>query len=116
MATTMNNPASLPQTIASAIGRGKSRKEVVKILVNSGINPPEAESLVNYAVSTHKAEIRKGAAKQLGVGILLLVIGIVITAATYSMASRGGIYVVAYGPIVFGAISILRGLFRFVFA
>jgi hypothetical protein len=117
MATTMtNNPALLPQTIASAIGNGKSRKEVVKILINSGINAPEAESLVNYAVSTHKAEIRKGAVKQIGVGLLMLVIGVVITAATYSMASNGGIYVVAYGPVIFGAIAILRGLFRLVFA
>src|ERR1039457_626098 len=116
MATTMNNPASLPQTIASAIGGGKSRKEVGRILVSSGINARQAESMVNYAVSTHKAEIRKGAAKQLGVGILLVVVGIVITAATYSMARHGGMYVVAYGPVVFGAISILRGLFRLVFA
>jgi hypothetical protein len=116
MATMMSNPASLPQTIATAIGRGKSRKEVVKALVNSGINAVEAESMVNYAVSTHKAEIRKGAVKQLGVGLLMVVVGVVITAATYSMASNGGIYVVAYGPIIFGAISVLRGLFRLVFA
>jgi hypothetical protein len=116
MATMMNNPVSLPQTIATAIGRGKSRKEVVKALVDSGINAPEAESMVNYAVSNHKAEIRKGAMKQLGVGFLMFVIGVLITVATYSMASNGGIYVVAYGPIIFGAISILRGLFRLVFA
>ena len=116
MATTMNNPSTLPQSIASAIGNGKSRKEVVKTLINSGINAPEAESLVNYAISTHKAEIRKGAMKQIGVGFLMLAIGIVITAATYSMAHNGGVYVVAYGPVIFGAIAILRGLFRLVFA
>src|SRR5258708_39414668 len=112
MATMMNNPVSLPQTIAGAIGRGRSRKEVVRALVDSGINAAEAEAMVNYAVSNHKAEIRKGAMKQLGVGFLMFVVGVVITAATYSMASNGGIYVVAYGPIIFGAISILRGLFR----
>ncbi len=116
MTTMMNNPVSLPQTIATAIGRGKSRKEIVTALINSGINAAEAESMVNYAVSAHKGEIRKGAAKQLGIGVLMLVVGVMITAATYSMASNGGMYVVAYGPIIFGAISVLRGLFRLVFA
>jgi hypothetical protein len=46
-------------------------------------------------------------------GLLLLVVGIVITSVTYSSASQqGGTYVVAYGPIVIGVIKLFRGLFR----
>jgi len=55
---------------------------------------------------------RSRGAGQLGVGVLLVLVGIVITAVTYGSASAqgGGTYIVAYGPIVFGVISIIRGL------
>jgi hypothetical protein len=49
----------------------------------------------------------------LGYGLVLLVIGIVITAVTYGSASQGGgTYVVAYGPMIVGVIRIFRGLAR----
>lgn len=50
---------------------------------------------------------------QLVVGGVLLVLGIIITAVTYGNASTsptGGTYIIAYGPIIFGVISIIRGL------
>lgn len=52
--------------------------------------------------------------KQLLIGIALLILGIAITAGTHSAASRngGGTYVVAYGPIVVGVITIFKGLFN----
>ena len=44
-------------------------------------------------------------------GIILIVIGIAITAITHDHASRqGGTYVVAFGPIIFGVIRLFRGL------
>ena len=107
---------SMPQIIAQAIGRGKKRKEIMDILVKAGMNAPEAESLVAYSLANHKADIRKGAVKQIGVGALMLVIGIVVTAATYSMARNGGMYIVAWGPAIFGALGVIRGLFRLIFA
>jgi uncharacterized membrane protein len=46
-------------------------------------------------------------------GIILIVIGIAITVITHDHASQqGGTYIVAYGPIVFGAIRLFRGLAR----
>jgi hypothetical protein len=45
------------------------------------------------------------------IGLILIVVGIVITAVTYDSASReGGTYIVAYGPIIFGAIRLFKGL------
>ena len=53
---------------------------------------------------------RAGAHRQLGIGALLLLVGIVVTAGTYASASSsGGSYVVAYGAIVVGIIKIIRG-------
>lgn len=50
---------------------------------------------------------------QIIAGVALLVLGLIITVATYSSASSspsGGTYIVAYGPIIFGVVSIFRGL------
>jgi hypothetical protein len=56
---------------------------------------------------------RSGAGGQIVLGLILLIVGIAITATTHSHASRqGGTYVVAYGPMIWGAITMLRGLIR----
>jgi hypothetical protein len=56
-------------------------------------------------------EQRSRGARQLGLGALFLLAGIVITAVTYGGASQsGGTYVIAYGPIVYGIYSIIRGI------
>jgi hypothetical protein len=48
----------------------------------------------------------------MGIGVGLAAIGIVITAVTYSAASHGGTYVVAWGAIAVGAWRFLLGLFQ----
>jgi hypothetical protein len=55
---------------------------------------------------------RSGGGAQIAIGALFLVAGIIITAVTYGGASArgGGTYIVAYGPIAFGIVSIIRGL------
>ena len=46
-------------------------------------------------------------------GIILIVIGIAITAITHDHASKqGGTYIVAFGPIIVGVIRLFRGLAR----
>ena len=56
---------------------------------------------------------RAQGARELGIGLVLLVIGIVVTAVTYNaVKDSGGRYVLAYGPIAIGAINIIRGLFH----
>ncbi len=103
---------SLPQTIATAIGRGKSRQEVLAILCNSGIPMPHAEAMVEEAVKIHKPTLQQAALKELGAGVLLFLIGLVITVGTYSMASGGGMYVISWGPMAFGAIRAVKGLLK----
>jgi hypothetical protein len=46
-------------------------------------------------------------------GLILIVIGILITIVTYDSASKsGGTYIVAFGPIIVGVIKLFRGLAR----
>jgi hypothetical protein len=53
---------------------------------------------------------RTMAVRQLLVGVMLLVVGALVTAATYSSARHDGDrYLLAFGPIVIGAIAMVRG-------
>jgi hypothetical protein len=53
---------------------------------------------------------RAMAVRQLLVGVMLVVVGVVVTAATYSTARHDGDrYLLAFGPIVIGAIAMVRG-------
>lgn len=116
---TMANAPSLPETIAIAIGKGKKRKEVVKALCDSGVNQEVAQMMVDTAVKNYPAAVRSGALAQMGSGAVLFVAGLVITVGTYAMASSGGtggFYLISWGPMLFGAIRVLRGLFRLVTA
>jgi hypothetical protein len=50
----------------------------------------------------------------MGIGLLIAVIGLAITIGTYSAASGGGRYVIAWGAIAVGAWRFLLGLYQFV--
>lgn len=53
---------------------------------------------------------RTMAVRQLLVGVMLIVVGALVTAATYSTARHDGDrYLLAFGPIVIGAIAMVRG-------
>ena len=53
---------------------------------------------------------RTMAVRQLLVGTMLVVVGVLVTAATYSSARHDGDrYLLAFGPIVIGVIAMVRG-------
>jgi hypothetical protein len=57
------------------------------------------------------AEHRAARSRALVIGGIAVAVGLLITAVTYShAASGGGIYVIAWGPVVFGLLQIVRGM------
>jgi hypothetical protein len=65
------------------------------------------------AQAAEGAEKRARSAKMMVYGLILIVIGVVITAVTHDAAERGGggTYVIAYGPMIAGGIRFFQGLF-----
>jgi hypothetical protein len=55
------------------------------------------------------ALVRKHGIRQITVGAALFAIGLVITVVTFQHPV-GGVFVAAYGPIVFGLLSVARGI------
>ncbi|MBS1121586.1 MAG: hypothetical protein H6Q90_3814 [Deltaproteobacteria bacterium] len=71
------------------------------------------EPMMEHLADVQRREARSRGTTDIVFGIILLIVGIGITAATYGGASRqGGTYIVAYGPIVVGVIKLVRGLVR----
>lgn len=116
-----NQPS--PEEVARAIymhaadlmKNGMSDYQVEKALVDKGLNEADARAVVRNLGKARSSVNRDAALKNMGVGALICIVGIVITAATYSAAANspgGGRYVVAWGAVIFGGIQFLRGLFQ----
>lgn len=122
--------------VTEQLSRGKSEPEVVKSLVDGGWTQEQAAPFVRDAATAlnvpRQAMLAQGAPaagpsgamrdiamhvarKNMLVGGIWLVLGIVVTAGTYAAASNGGgTYVVTWGAIVFGGIQFLKGVFQFI--
>jgi hypothetical protein len=97
-------------------------------LINAGSSnatqaqPQQATSNGTAVSAVTKANvnlaIRKRALRQIAVGFGILVVGVIVTAVTYHIASNsqsGGTYLVLWGPMAIGALTIFRG-FRTLFS
>ena len=71
--------------------------------------PADADALTRRMIEAQRQAARS---RDLLVGGVCLFVGLAITGVTYGDASRaGGTYIVAYGPMIYGAVRLLRGLF-----
>lgn len=97
-------------TIDQMVNNGVSESQMKSDLVDQGLSPADAETVVTNVAAEMKKAKKKGGQKDMLYGALWCVGGIVVTIATYSAASNGGTYVVAYGAIIWGAIQFFKGL------
>lgn len=96
-----------------------TREQVFEKFVSEGVDRNTALNVCNgimKAPSTGEhigtpGEEHSGS-KDMIVGALWCVGGILVTAYSYSAASGGGSYVVAWGAIIFGGIQFFRGAMR----
>ena len=95
------------------ITQKKSAEFTKNALIQQGYSQESANTVVDALVKTITDNGKKRAASDMKIGAVVCIIGIIITAVTYNMASgKGGTYVVAWGAIAFGALQFLRGLFN----
>jgi hypothetical protein len=88
----------------------------IQPLAESSDAPASDEAMAQMRRAFEAAKAKQGI-KLMRRGVILAVIGIVITAVTYSRASSrsgGGRYVVAYGPILWGVLTFVAGLVQWI--
>jgi hypothetical protein len=95
---------------ADQMKNGVPGHQIQSMLVEKGLDPGDAATVVSNLSRLRSEAIQKAGKKNMLYGGLWCVGGIVVTAATYSAASNGGSYVVAWGAVIFGAIQFFRGV------
>jgi hypothetical protein len=98
---------------------GKTPDETIEYLINEGFKHEVAANIVNNALNkttfkkVNDLDDESNGIKDMLFGALWFVGGSAVTILTYSNASGGGRYVVAYGAIIFGAFQFFRGLYDY---
>ena len=114
----------LAEAVATDLANGLTPSAIAQSLVKEGWDQAAAEGFVAQ-VQKAMDQYRESPAGQsavqqahrernqrnMAVGALWCIGETVVTVITYTAASGGGTYVVAWGAIVFGAIQFLAGLF-----
>lgn len=98
---------------AEQMRNGTKNHAIVNNLVEQGLDEESANIVVSNLVKARKEQKHEQGKKNMIFGILWFIGGLVVTAATYSAASNGGHYIVAWGAVIFGAIQFLQGLFQY---
>lgn len=87
-----------------------------KLPDHGGARPPKGPSFTMKPDHSPNSSLGGGASfnrPKVLMGLVLVVIGIGVTVVTYSTASSaGGTYFVAYGPVIWGVITMFRGFFE----
>ena len=84
--------------------------EVVELLIELGINENNASNIVEDIRQKINDERKDQAILDLIYGLIWCAGGLFVTFFTYNAASGGGVYVVFWGAILYGAIRLFRGL------
>jgi hypothetical protein len=101
---------SICELVAEKLQFGIAPKKIQELLQEKGLDPELAEAIVSKVSAMHRQAKREAANKNMLYGALWCIGGTVVTVASFSAASGGGRYVVAWGAIVFGGIQFFRGL------
>ena len=98
------------QRLASGVGPHLVEQE----LMQQGLDPQSARTVVSELSRVKSSALRSAGLKNMGIGALFCIGGIIATVVTYSIASEsgGGTYIIAWGPAIFGGIQFFRGLFQ----
>jgi uncharacterized protein YjeT (DUF2065 family) len=99
---------------AQRMAQGCSPAAVEQELMQKGLDPQSARTVIGELSQVKSQALRSSGLKNMGIGALFCIGGIVATVVTYAIASEsgGGTYIIAYGPAIFGGIQFFRGLYQ----
>ena len=92
-----------------AKSEGKTDDEIYQGLTELGLDEDQSAGVIN-SIESRAIEIEKEYDNEQLTGGVICVIGILVTAITYSSALNGGTYLIAWGAMLLGGIRFFSGL------
>jgi predicted phage tail protein len=96
--------------IAGRVKAGASRDAIVQELIQRGYEPAVAREMVGGVTRKHASSARKSGLWLLIGGLIITVVSVALTVASYTAAEPGGYYFVCCGLTVFGLYLTFRGI------
>ena len=93
---------------------GASERQIQDALIENELDPESAVIVVSNLSRMRSEAIGAAGKKEMLYGALWCIGGTAVTAVTYSLASKGGPFIIAFGAIIFGAIQFFRGLVQWI--
>lgn len=112
-ATDEDSIIGLMRFAAEKAAEGRNRSQVADELTRKGVPYDVAANIVQRVFAYRSDLKRRDGGKSIGCGLLMLIVGGIITGLTYSAASEGGgTYVVTTGLFLIGGITLLVGIYK----
>lgn len=103
----------IAEYVARRASEGWKRPRIQRDLIDTGVPSQIAYPLVD-AMMEHRAEaLGMSGLRNMGIGLLIGLIGVCVTAGTYLVADPGGTFVLAWGAVGVGGLSFVYGAFQF---
>jgi hypothetical protein len=107
------DPRPLIRFIAKQLEAGEPEQRIVDKLSDGGLDRLEAEQIVSNIQLLRREARKEAGTRDIGCGLLLFFVGVVITLVTWAAtAEEGGYYFIMWGAMAFGMFYVLRGLYR----
>lgn len=101
--------------IAGRVKAGAPREAIVQELIQRGYEPAVAREMVGGVTRKHTSSARKSGLLFLVVGLIITIVSLALTIASYSAAAeQGGTYFVCCGLILFGLYLTYRGAMQLI--
>ncbi len=93
----------------------KSREETIQILMNDGLAERGATLIVDRMIEVIRQQRKKAAVKEFIIGLIVFLIGAVITGWTYysAVSNGGGKYWITYGAFGVGVVMLSLGIVNY---
>ena len=98
--------------VAARLDAGHSRTAIQMALVEAGLTPVDASAFVEAVTKEHKARKRRAGIWSIVIGVVLIAVGLGITAWSYSDAGPGGRYWIFWGLPLVGGWRVIAGLVK----
>ena len=99
--------------VYEALKAGRKRSDIVLSLWRSGVDRREAAVFVDDLAGRYERGRRRAGVKALVWGVGSLVVGLGVTMGSYYLAGSGEVYIVLWGPVLFGFFLAIGGVWMF---